>query len=99
LAQTEYRSACGIAYLGVLKAVDEFLLQKGHSEKQLAKKIEEYQKALKRYASMQNGKLVREFNDIYEELHIAGYDRRFLHSIDVVKAPVKRAELFIRKLR
>ncbi len=92
------KSACGVAYLGVLKAIDEFLLRKGVAEKSLPKKVEEYAKALKQYASSRDGKLMREFNGIYEELHIAGYYRRNLHRVDVVKAALRGAEEFIRKL-
>jgi len=93
------KSACGVAYLGVLKAIDEFLLQKGISEKKLPKKVEEYAKALKQYASSRDGKLLKAFSDIYDELHIAGYYRGNLHRVDVVKAALRGAEEFIRKLR
>jgi hypothetical protein len=92
------KSACSVAYLGVLKAIDDFLLLKGASQKSLPEKVEEYQKSLKQYASPRNGKLIKEFNDIYEELHIAGYYRGFLHSVSVVKAALQQAEEFIRKL-
>jgi hypothetical protein len=92
------KSACGVAYVGVLKAIDEFLLKKGVPLKQLPKKVEEYQKALQKHASFRNGKLVRAFNDIYDELHIAGYYRGFLHSVNTVRAALREAEDFIRKL-
>lgn len=92
------KSACGVAYLGVLKAIDEFFMQRGIPAKSLPKKVEEYQKALKQYAPPRNGKLLRTFNDIYEELHIAGYYRGFLHRVDVVKDALRGAEEFIKKL-
>jgi hypothetical protein len=92
------KSACGVAYLGVLKAIDQYLLKKGVPPKSLPKKVEEYQKALRKYALPQNGKLLKAFSDIYNELHIAGYYRGFLYSVDVVNAALKRAEGFIKKL-
>ncbi len=92
------KSACGIAYLRMLKAIDEFLLKKGLTQKELPKKVEEYEKALKKYALPHNGKLFKAFTDIYEELHIAGYYRGFLHRVDTVKAALRGAEEFIKKL-
>jgi hypothetical protein len=92
------KSACGVAYLGVLRAIDELLLRKGLPKKELPKKVEEYEKALKKYASALDGKLLKAFRDIYDELHIAGYYRGNLHRVDVVKAALKGAEEFISKL-
>lgn len=93
------KSACGIAYLGVLKAIDEYLI-KNHNltKKELPKKVEEYEKALRKYASQYNGKLFRLFSDIYDELHIAGYYRGALHRVGVVKDALKGAKEFIEKL-
>lgn len=93
------KSACGVAYLGVLKAVEEHLLGKGLTKKELPKKVEEYRKALQKYVSVHNGKLLKEFDDIYDELHIAGYYRGFLHSTDAVRAAFKTAKDFIQKLK
>ena len=42
------KSACGVAYLGVLKAINEYLLHRGLAKKELPKKVEEYEKALKK---------------------------------------------------
>jgi len=92
------KSACGIAYLGVLKAVDEYLLKKGLTKKELPKKVEEYIKALKKYAGVHNGKLIRQFHDIYDELHIAGYYRGDLHSVGAVKSAINTAKDFIEKI-
>lgn len=92
------KSACGIAYLGVLKAIDQYLLKRGVTRKELPKKVEEYEKALRKFASPMNGKLLRSFNDIYDELHIAGYYRGNLHRVDVVKAALAGAEEFIKRL-
>ena len=92
------KSACGIAYLGVLKAIEEYLLRQGLSRKELPKKVEEIQKALQKYASPYNGKLLKEFDYLYDELHIAGYYRGNLHRVDIVKGVLKGAKEFIGKL-
>jgi uncharacterized protein (UPF0332 family) len=92
------KSACGVAYLGVLMAVDAFLLKRGLTQKGLPKKVDEYMKALQKHASIHDGKLIRQFDDLYDELHIAGYYRGILHSVPVVKAVLKSAENFIKKI-
>ncbi len=92
------KSACGIAYLGVLKAVDEYLLRRGISRKELPKKIEEYEKALQKHLSIHNGKLTKEFSTLYDELHIAGYYRGLLYHVDMVEAAFKAARSFIDKV-
>lgn len=92
------KSACGVAYLGVLKAIDELLLKKGLTKKELPKKVEEYRKALNKHVSIHDGKIIRQFENIYEELHIAGYYRGNLHSVGIVKAALKSAESFIKKI-
>lgn len=93
------KSACGVAYLGVLKAVDEFLIKKGVTPKELPKKIEEYQKALQKHMSIHNGKLTKEFDALYKELHIAGYYRGLLTHVDTVKDALKAAKGFIYNLK
>lgn len=92
------KSAFGVAYLGVLEAINEALLQKGLTRKELPKKVEEYEKALKKYFGAYNGKLLKEFSTIYDELHIAGYYRGLLHRVDVVRAALKGADEFVKKL-
>lgn len=93
------KSACGVAYLGVLKAIDEYLLKRGLSKKELPKKIEEYEKALQKHLSIHNGKLTKEFSTLYDELHIAGYYRGNLHHVDAVKSILKAAKAFIDKVK
>jgi len=97
---TKYvQEACGIAYLAVLKAIDEYLLKKGVSKKELPRSVNGYRNALRRYAVIHNGKLLKEFEALYDELHIAGYYRGMLHSVGVVKEVIKGARDFIKKLR
>lgn len=93
------KSAFGIAYLGVLEAVKSYLKGKGLTEKELPRKIEEYQKALKKYGGVHNGRLLRQFNVIYHELHIAGYYHGELRSANIVKDALKNAEDFIGRLK
>jgi uncharacterized protein (UPF0332 family) len=93
------KSACGTAYLGVLRAIDEYLLKKGVTPKELPKKIEEYEKALQKYLSVYNGKLTTQLKVIYNELHIAGYYRGLLQHTDMVKAVLKNAQNFIDKIQ
>ena len=92
------KTACGVAYLGVLEAINEVLLKRGMSKKELPKKVDEYRKALQKYVSAHNGKLLREFDDIYDELHIAGYYRGLLHRTNIVKDALQAAKDFISKL-
>ncbi len=92
------REACGTAYLAVLKAIDEYLLNKGLSKKELPKSVDSYRKALQKYLAVHNGKLTREFERLYEELHIAGYYRGLLGHVDVIKVALKAAKTFIEKI-
>jgi hypothetical protein len=92
------KSACGLAYLGVLKAIDEYLLKRGLTKKELPKKVEEYEKALKKYLSVHDGRLLRDFDALYDQLHIAGYYRGLLHNVNTVKETLKMAEEFIKKI-
>lgn len=93
------KSACGVAYLGVLKAIEEHLLKKGLTKKELPKMAEEYRKSLQKHISVHNGKLLKEFDDLYDELHIAGYYRGMLHRVNIVKEALKGAKEFIEKLK
>jgi len=92
------QEACGTAYLAIIKAIDEYLMKKGLSKKELPKSTEGYRKALQRYLTVYDGKLTREFERLYEELHIAGYYRGLLGHVNVVKETLKAAEIFIEKI-
>lgn len=93
------KSACGVAYLGILEAINDVLLQKGYTKKELPKKVEEYEKALKKHISIHNGSLQREFNMLYDTLHIAGYYRGLIYNVDMVKDAMKAAKSFIDKVK
>jgi hypothetical protein len=92
------QQACGTAYLAVLKAIDEYLLNKGLIKKELPRSVDGYRKALQKYLSVHNGKLLKNFEFLYDELHIAGYYRGDLHSTAVVKGALKSAKTFIEKI-
>lgn len=91
------KSACGTAYLGVLKAIDNYLIKQGLHPKDLPKKTEEYEKALKKY-STHNGKLLGKFKVLYHELHIAGYYRGDQQGVNTLKAILSTAKDFVSKL-
>ncbi len=92
------KSACGDGIFGGIKGILKITLKQRFIKKELPKKVEEYMKALKKYASPYNGKLVKEFDALYDTLHIAGYYRGLLHSTSVVKEALKAAQTFIEKL-
>lgn len=92
------KTACGVAYLGVLEGINEVLLKKGLTKKELPKKVEEYRKALQKYVSAHNGKLLREFEKLYDALHIAGYYRGLIYDTNAIKDYFKAAKDFIGKL-
>jgi hypothetical protein len=93
------QEACGVAYLAVLKAIDEYLLNKGVGKKELPKSVEAYRIALQKHLITRDGKLLREFESLYEELHIAGYYRALLGHINIVKDAFKAAKGFIEKIK
>ncbi|MEW6214358.1 MAG: DUF5618 family protein [Nitrospirota bacterium] len=83
----------------VLKAIDEYLISKSVSQKELPQSIEDYREMLKKYLSIHDGKLIREFERLYKALHIAGYYRGLLENVDMVKDALKAARAFIEKIK
>ena len=92
------REACGTAYLAVLEAINEYLFSRGLNKKELPKSVEGYQKFLRKYVGIHNGKLFREFNMLYDTLQIAGYYRGWLYHIEALKDIFATAQQFIEKL-
>ncbi len=92
------REAFGTAYLAVLEAINESLLRKGLTKKELPKSVDAYREALRKYLIVHNGKLLREFESLYDELHIAGYYRGLITHRDMVKDSLKAAKAFIEKI-
>ncbi|MDP2278388.1 MAG: DUF5618 family protein [Nitrospirota bacterium] len=93
------REAFGTAYLAILEAINESLLKKGLTKKELPKSVDSYRKALQKYLAVHNGKLLREFEVLYDEIHIAGYYRGLLRETGVVKEVFKSAKTFIEKIK
>jgi len=93
------REAFGTAYLAILEAINERLIKKGYTKKDLPKSVDEYRKTLKKYFAVNNGKLMREFEGLYDTLHIAGYYRGLIYNVDLVKDSMKAAKEFIEKVK
>lgn len=92
------REAFGIAYLAVLEAINEYLLKRGVTKKELPKSVDEYRKALQKYLAVHDGKLLREFEKLYDALHIAGYYRGLIYDVNMVKDALKATKSFIEKI-
>lgn len=93
------REACGTAYLAVLMAIDEYLLKMGVEQDKLPTSVDGYRKALQKYLSIHDGKLLKSFEALYNELHIAGHYRGLLREATVVKEVFKSAKAFIEKIK
>jgi len=93
------REAFGTAYLAILEAINELLLKKGLAKKELPKSVDAYRKVLQKYLAVHNGKLLREFEVLYDEIHIAGYYRGLLREPSVVREVFKSARAFIEKVK
>jgi len=93
------REAFATAYLAILEAINEYLTNKvGLTKKELPKSVDAYRKVLQKYFSVRNGKILREFEKLYDALHIAGYYRGLIYDVDAVKVYIKAAEKFIEKI-
>lgn len=93
------REAFGTAYLAVLEAINEHLrTKKGFTKKEFPKSVDAYRDALRKYIAIHNGKLMREFEKLYDALHIAGYYRGLIYDVDMVKDALKAAKAFIEKI-
>jgi len=92
------REAFGTAYLAILEAINEVLIKKGLIKKELPKSIEGYRGVLRKYLSAHDGRLMRNFEGLYDTLHIAGYYRGLIYKASIVKEAFKAAEEFIKKV-
>jgi len=92
------REACGVAYLAILITIDEYLLKKGVSKKEPPRSVDAYRKALQKYLAVHDRKLLREFEALYEALHIAGYYRGNLYLVNMIKDALKATRAFIEKI-
>ena len=92
------REAMGTAYLAVLEAINEALAKRGVAKKDLPRSVEAYRTALRRHFAARNGKLLREFEKLYDALHIAGYYRGLIYDAKMVRDALKAAGSFIEKI-
>jgi hypothetical protein len=92
------REAFATAYLAVLEAINESLTKKGVMKKELPKSVDAYRKALQKYLAVRDGKVLREFEKLYDALHIAGYYRGLIYDVEAVKAYMKATKDFIDKI-
>lgn len=72
------REVMGAAYRAVLEAINSYLMARGLMKKELPKSVEAYRAVLQKHATIHNGKLMREFEKLYDLLYIAGHDRGLL---------------------
>jgi len=92
------REALGTTYLAVLEAINAGLVKRGVPERDLPQSVDGYRRALQKHLAIHNGKLLREFNKLYDTLHIAGYYRGLLYDANIVKEAIKAARAFIEKV-
>lgn len=88
----------GTSYLAVLEAINEGLMKRGVPQWDLPQSMDGYRRALQRHLAVHDGKLLREFNKLYDTLHIAGYYRGLLYDANIVKDALKAARAFIEKV-
>jgi len=94
------REAFATAYLAILEAINEYLrTKKGLTKKELPKSVDAYRNALQKHIAVHNGRLMREFENLYDALHIAGYYRGLIYDTRAVKDYLKAAKEFIEKIK
>jgi len=92
------REAMGTAYLAVLEGINDGLLRRGVAKKELPRSVDAYRLALQRHMGAHNGKLLREFESLYDLLHLSGYYRARIYRRKVVTAALDDAQSFIERL-
>ncbi len=92
-------SACGIAYLGALAALNAYLLKKGIPKDQLPESVEGYNARIKEIRNSQLKKALYEYYTLsYDNLHILGYYRHGVGSkmiregMDAVRHLIREVE-------
>ena len=81
-----------------MEAIKEALLKKGLIKKELPKSIDGYRMAMRKHFAVHNGKLFRDFETLYDELHIAGYYQGLIRDPNTAKGIFKTARNFIEKI-
>ncbi|MDR1666418.1 MAG: DUF5618 family protein [Bacteroidales bacterium] len=88
------KTACGIAYNGMLIALDGFLVLKGAENPKARKSIEYYQKHIGKI----DHKLLDITNSAYQILHLSGYYDGIVDAI-VIKRGFDQAYTIIEKIK
>src|SRR5712691_3061014 len=89
------REAMGTAYLAVLEGINAGLLRRGLGRKELPKSVDAYRLALQRHMRVHNGKLLREFESLYDVLHLSAYYRARIYHRKIVREALDAAQRFI----
>ena len=92
------REAMGTAYLAVLEGINEGLRRRGVGRKELPKSVDAYRLALQRYMGVHNGKLLREFESLYDLIHLSAYYRARIYNRKVVREALAAAQTFIERV-
>ena len=85
--------ACGIGYLGVLKALNGYLILRGIEPGKLPESYQGYLSALRKYL-VHNGKIKSALTVVYQNLHILGYYREGVN-VDMIKSGFECAKFII----
>jgi len=88
--------ASSICYLGVLKAINGYLILRGINEDELPQSYPGYLKLLSQYL-VHDGKVRASFTGAYQILHILGYYRERT-DVSVLKTGFQRARFVIEHL-
>jgi hypothetical protein len=75
------------------------LAKRGYTNREYPKSVDDYRKALQKHFAVHNGKLLREFEGLYDTLHIAGYYRGLIYSVEAVKDYLAAARDSIVKMK
>ncbi len=97
LKRKPVREAMGTAYLAVLEAINEALRRRGVPRKELPRSVDAYRDALQRHLT-RDGKLMREFESLYDLLHLAGYYDGLIYNRKIVKHAIDAAQRFIDRI-
>jgi hypothetical protein len=68
------------------------------ARKDLPRSVDAYRLALQRQLGVRNGRLARDFESLYDLLHLSGYYRATIYRRKVVKAAIDDAERFVERL-
>jgi hypothetical protein len=73
-------------------------VSRGLKKEELPQSVEGYRGMLRKHLSVHDGKRLREFEKLYDLLHIAGDYRGLLRDVNVIKEAMKAARVFVEKI-